>query len=60
LPPAKDRESDAAAPVCGKAVSWWDGEYEGECELPEGHEGDHFDGISWFNDDGEDTTNEHI
>lgn len=38
--------------VCGKAVFWWDGEYEGECELPEGHEGDHFDGLSWFNDDG--------
>ena len=38
---------------CGRFVSWWDGEYEGECELPEGHGGHHHDGLSWFNDDGE-------
>lgn len=53
------RDESVAAPVCGKAVYWWDGEYEGECELPEGHEGDHFDGLSWFNDDGEDTDDAH-
>lgn len=45
--------------TCGKFVSWWNGEYEGECELPEGHAGDHFDGLSWFNDDGENTDSDH-
>jgi hypothetical protein len=45
--------------TCGKRVYWWDGEYEGECELPEGHEGDHYDGLSWFNDDGENTDYDH-
>ncbi len=49
----------SAARPCGKAVYWWDGEYEGECELPVGHEGDHFDGLSWFNDDGERTDDAH-
>lgn len=39
--------------ICGKSVSWWDGEYEGTCELPEGHKGPHYDGISCFNDDSE-------
>lgn len=37
--------------VCGHLVYWWDGEYEGECELPAGHDGPHFDGLSWFDDD---------
>lgn len=37
--------------VCGKFVSWWDGEYEGTCELPEGHAGPHYDGISCFDDE---------
>lgn len=36
---------------CAQFVSWWDGEYEGECELPEGHRGPHFDGLSWYDDD---------
>lgn len=36
---------------CARFVSWWDGEYEGECELPEGHGGPHFDGLSWYDDD---------
>lgn len=36
--------------ACGGRVYWWDGEYEGECVLPKGHEGDHFDGLSWYND----------
>ncbi len=39
--------------VCNKSVSWWDGEYEGTCELPEGHEGPHYDGMSCFTDDGD-------
>lgn len=38
---------------CGRTVYWWDGEYEGECELPAGHVGPHFDGTHWFNDDNE-------
>ena len=38
---------------CGKMVYWWDGEYEGECELPADHEGFHYDGLSWYNDDNE-------
>lgn len=37
---------------CGKFVSWWEGEYEGFCERAEGHEGHHFDGLSWYDDDG--------
>jgi hypothetical protein len=48
------------ARTCGKLVIWWDGEYEGECELPEGRAGDHFDGLSWFNDDLENTDLDHV
>ena len=33
---------------CGEYVMWWDGEYERQCELPEGHKGHHFDGLSCF------------
>jgi len=51
--------SHTDTPVCGKFVSWWDGEYEGECELPEGHDGDHNDGLSWYDDDGRNTDDEH-
>lgn len=39
------------AKPCGAFVSWWEGEYEGNCELPEGHDGPHFDGLSWYDDD---------
>lgn len=39
--------------ACTASVSWWSGEYEGDCELPEDHTGDHFDGMAWFNDDGD-------
>lgn len=38
---------------CGAFVSWWDGEYEGNCCLPDGHDGPHYDGVSWFNEDRE-------
>jgi hypothetical protein len=38
--------------VCNRFVSWWVGEYEGSCE-PDGHDGPHYDGMSWFNDDNE-------
>jgi hypothetical protein len=34
-------------------VFWWAGEYEGECKLPAGHDGPHFDGLHWFNDEGD-------
>jgi hypothetical protein len=44
---------------CGREVSWWCGEYEGECELPAGHSGDHYDGLSWYNDDQECTDDDH-
>lgn len=38
--------------VCGRTVYWWDGEYEGECELKKGHlEPFHYDGSSYFDDD---------
>ena len=37
--------------ACGRFVYWWDGEYEGDCERAEGHDGDHFDGMSWYDDD---------
>lgn len=37
---------------CGQHVYWWDGEYDGDCELPKGHlEPFHYDGISYFDDD---------
>lgn len=39
--------------ICGQSVSWWDGEYDGECELPKGHQGPHYDGMSCFTDDGD-------
>jgi hypothetical protein len=43
---------------CARFVYWWNGEYEGYCELPEHHEGDHFDGLSWFDDD--DNCTDHL
>lgn len=39
--------------LCGRTVYWWDGEYDGVCELPEGHAGPHYDGMSCFNDESE-------
>lgn len=39
--------------LCWKPVYWWDGEYEGNCERDPEHEGDHFDGLSWYTDEGE-------
>lgn len=37
---------------CNAFVMWWDGEYEGNCILDPDHEGDHWDGVSWYDDDG--------
>jgi hypothetical protein len=44
---------------CGYMLVMYDGEYEGECERPLGHEGDHCDGLSWYDDDAELTDEEH-
>jgi hypothetical protein len=42
---------------CYQFVSWWDGEYEGNCELRADHPpGIHCDGMSWFDDDNEPIT----
>lgn len=41
------------APACNAHVYWWKGEYDMNCERPEGHEGAHYDGLSWFNDENE-------
>jgi hypothetical protein len=38
--------------TCSRSVYWWDGEYEGECVLPEGHGVVHYDGLSFYDDDG--------
>jgi hypothetical protein len=42
----------SAVELCGELVSWWEGEYEGECVLPRSHRphGVHFDGLSWFDE----------
>lgn len=45
---------------CGRIVSWWDGEYVGGCELPSTHGGDHFDGSSWYDDEGHCTDDLHV
>ena len=45
--------------TCGRLVIWYDGEYEGECERPDEHEGDHYDGLHWYNDDSECTDADH-
>ena len=45
--------------LCGKAVYWWSGEYEGNCELPQGHlEPFHYDGTSYYDDEENDRTYE--
>lgn len=39
-------------PLCGKFVTWWNGEYEGNCELRPHQDSPHFDGQSWYDDEG--------
>ena len=39
--------------ACRARVVWWSGEYEGECARADGHSGPHYDGLSWFDEDGE-------
>lgn len=39
--------------ACGAVLYMYDGEYEGECELPEEHGGAHWDGVlTWRTDAG--------
>lgn len=45
--------------TCDKHVYWWNGEYDNNCELDTDHEGDHWDGLSWFDDDNECTDYHH-
>lgn len=34
--------------ACGASLYMYEGEYEGECERPKGHDGPHWDGLtSW-------------
>lgn len=33
---------------CGAQMYAWDGEYDGECERERDHDGDHYDGVSWY------------
>lgn len=37
--------------TCGKYWSRWDGEYEGDCVLEPHLTGNHWDGMSWFDDE---------
>ncbi len=43
-------------PTCGAMACWWDGEYEGHCELPAQHPGHHWDGLSCYDDDMDEVT----
>lgn len=40
--------------VCNDHCYWWDGELEAWCELISGHDGDHTDGATWWDDNGDD------
>lgn len=40
---------------CASRYYWWDGEAEGRCERPAGHDGQHQDGVMEW-DDGDDGT----
>lgn len=53
------KEHRIADAVCRRFVSWWGSEYEGWCELTYQHPGDHYDGMSWFDDEGECTDDDH-
>lgn len=54
--PVKPELRPAGTSACGKYVNWWEGEYEGNCELIEGHGGPHCDGMSWYDDDGDEVS----
>lgn len=41
--------------LCGAAIYWWNGEYDGNCELPKDHlEPFHYDGITHYDSDNND------
>lgn len=46
---------DQRVPTCGHYVSWWDGEAEFTCELPEDHDPPdvHSDGGTWWDECGD-------
>ena len=44
--------ADQERSECGQRIYAWNGEYESECVLPEEHDGDHFDGLSWYGAEG--------
>lgn len=48
--------------ACGRLVSWWDGEYEGNCVMPEDHTPTnlHYDGMVYFDEDHEEVPEESI
>jgi hypothetical protein len=47
-----EQTEERSTELCGATVHWWDGEYDGECELPKGHlEPFHYDGVSYYDDD---------
>lgn len=37
--------------TCPAMLFMYDGEYEGDCELPAGHDGAHWDGLSTWRSD---------
>src|SRR5690242_9518290 len=40
--------------TCYRTLSWWGGEYEGNCELPQDHGGEiHWDGSYWYDEEHE-------
>lgn len=45
--------------TCGHPIYWWDGEYDMNCILPINHEGDHFDGLTWYDDEQNDKSENH-
>ncbi len=50
--PAYTPEPIESLDECGASVYWWDGEYDGNCELPKGHKTPfHYDGVSYYDDD---------
>lgn len=40
-----------AEALCAAEVFWWDGQYEGTCQLDPDHDTPHFDGLFWYGDD---------
>jgi hypothetical protein len=52
----------AEVDLCRRFAYWFvsqEGDFAVTCELPKGHDGDHWDGLSWFNEDTECTDEDH-